>query len=161
VIGTLADAVPADSALLEAVRSCSLLTRRSARSVRDRTASRSCRTPHWASLRAGIRDCFGVGPPANGGRLRSPGSSSIVTIDPSSCPGPGGPGKIAVNRFIVVPGFAWGLEIWGGRSPARTGWPVHEARPVPGAASCLGGEEFIVIGVIVMGCGLVLPGGAA
>ena len=69
-------------------------------------------------------------------------------------------GRIALIA-IVVPGFAWDLEIRGGRSPAQTGWPVHEARPAPGAASSLEGEEFIVIPVIVMGCGLVLPGGAA
>jgi hypothetical protein len=49
----------------------------------------------------------------------------------------------------------------GGRSLTRTCWPAHEARRPPSAASCLAGEEFIVILVIVMTCGLVLPGVSA
>ena len=57
----------------------------------------------------------------------------MVTIDPSGPLELGGPGSITLKRLIVVP------------------------------RSCLlpGREEFIVILVIVMACGLVLPGGAA
>jgi hypothetical protein len=57
----------------------------------------------------------------------------MVTIDLSSPFKLGGPGSITLKRFIVVPRFCFRL----------------------------GREEFIVILVIVMACGLVLPGGPA
>jgi hypothetical protein len=82
------------------------------------------------------------------GNVHDPEGQSTRRLGSS---GSGGPGRITVNRFIVVPGFAWDPELWGGRFPARTGWPVHEARPAPGAASCLGGEGFIVIVVLYIG----------
>ena len=56
---------------------------------------------------------------------------------------------------------AVGCHLGVGRSPTRTCWPAHEARRAPSAASCLRGEEFIVIVVLVMACGLILPGGVA
>lgn len=57
----------------------------------------------------------------------------MVTINPSSPLKLGGPGSITLKRLIVVPRFCF----------------------------LLGRKEFIVIVVIVMACGLVLPGGAA
>ena len=56
---------------------------------------------------------------------------------------------------------AVGRHLGVGRSPTRTCWPAHEARRALSAASCLRGEEFIVIVVLVMACGLILPGGVA
>lgn len=57
----------------------------------------------------------------------------MVTINPSSPLLLDGPGSITLKRLIVVPRFCL----------------------------LLGREEFIVILVILMACGLVLPGGAA
>jgi hypothetical protein len=73
---------------------------------------------------------------------------------------PLGPIQVA-NGAAVVLGFARDLDMRGGRSLTRTCWPAHEARRAPSAASCLAGEEFIVVLVIVMACGPALPGGAA
>lgn len=55
--------------------------------------------------------------------------------------------------------FARDLERRGGRSQTRTCWPAHEAWRAPSATSCLEEEEFIVIFVIVVACGLILPEG--
>ncbi len=57
----------------------------------------------------------------------------IVTINPSSPRKLGRPGSITLKRLVAVPRFCF----------------------------LLGREEFIVIVMIVMACGLVLPGGAA